>query len=285
MNFKPHIQAVYPPHNEIIFEEWFAENYKGCNTERELLPIYFTSFYVNNNYGNDLEKRKELQEYINSLDTSKKYFSIVQYDDSILEDTRHLDLFRFEMSKTIGVGMPLMCQPHPFKFNSDKKYLASFIGSRTHPCRNGLEKYINKDGWYISYDPHPIEEYCKIMSQSWFTLCPRGYGLNSFRISEALQYGSIPIYISDEFVQPFDLNFDEYGILYKSEDIGSLAMYLSMLDELEIINRIDRIPEIYVKYYTYEGAMRKIIEILENEVILKEKKYANTNADYPGAGG
>jgi len=35
---------------------------------------------------------------------------------------------------------------------------------------------------------------------SKFALCPRGYGKTSFRIQEALQYGAIPVYISDEYL-------------------------------------------------------------------------------------
>jgi hypothetical protein len=145
MNFRPHIVPVYPANNFSIFEEWFADNYKGCETDRELLPAFFTSFYVNNNYGNDMDARVAMQHFLNSLDKNKKYFSIVQYDDSILDDVSHLDLLRFEMSKNIGVPMPLLCQPHPYVYAGPKKYYCNFVGSRTHPIRDSADGFKNED--------------------------------------------------------------------------------------------------------------------------------------------
>jgi len=98
------------------------------------------------------------------------------------------DVLEFNMSKNIGVGLPLLCQPHPYKFHSEKKWFASFVGSRTHPIRNELEKLRGKEGYYLSYDPHDIETYCRILHESVFALCPRGYagaiyGLKFIRVS------------------------------------------------------------------------------------------------------
>lgn len=268
--FQPHIIPVYPPNNEVIFEEWFSANYKGCDTDRELLPVWFTSFYVNNNYGNDLAARKELQSYLYSLDTNKKFFSIIQYDDSILEDVSYLDLLQFNMSKTNGVMIPLLCQPHPYKFDSPKKYIASFVGSRTHPVRNELEKFKNKEGWYISFEPHSIEDYCRILHESWFSICPRGYGLNSFRILESLQYKAIPIYLSDEFVIPFNSDFSPktfpgWWMLVSSHLVDNIPHEINKLSNENIALLQDAGKEAYEKYYTYEGCMNEIIKILEKE--------------------
>jgi len=263
--FQPHIIPEYPKNNLLIFEEWFAENYKYCNTDRELLPVFFTSYYVNNNYGNDLGARKELQDYLNSLDVNKKYFSVIQYDDAILDDVRHLDLLQFNMSKTYDVPLPLICQPHPYKFSGEKKYFASFVGGRTHPIRDGLEQFKNKEDWYVSYELHNIERYCEIMSQSIFTICPRGYGINSFRITEALQYGSIPVYVSDDFVNPFFVPFYEYGVTLHSKHINFLAEELERKSETEIAAYQDWGKQAYELYYTYDGCCKHIIAELENE--------------------
>ena len=76
--FTTPIRVEYPPHNKQIFEEWFAENYEGCNTDRELLPILPTAYHVNHNYGNDESARRFLQDYCDNLDQSKKYCSLGQ---------------------------------------------------------------------------------------------------------------------------------------------------------------------------------------------------------------
>lgn len=264
-DFQPHIIPTYPPHNEKIFEEWFWENYKGCNTDRELLPVFFTSFYVNNGYGQDLKARKELQDYLYSSDRSKKYFSIIQYDDGILDDVCHLDLLQFNMSKTNGVMLPLLCQAHPYKYHSEKKWLANFIGSRTHKIRDNADRLRNKEGYFISFEPFDIGQYCRVLHESVFTLCFRGYGANSFRISEAVQYGSIPVYISDEFIIPSWMNFEEFGVLIKAEDANRIDEILASIEPTEIVKKQEKLAEAYEMYFTYEANMNFIIKYLESE--------------------
>jgi hypothetical protein len=270
--FQPHIIPVYPPHNELIFEEWFSENYKGCSTDRELMPFFPTSYFVNNGYNEDQQANKEAQDYVDSLPNDKKWFIICQYDNGVIVDWKGKDVLEFNMSKTNGVMLPLLCQPHPYKFKSDKKRVASFVGSRTHPIRNELDKLKGKDGFYISFEPHDIETYCRIMHESIFTLCPRGYGLNSFRIAEALQYGSIPVYISDDFIFPFSHLVTGHWLISGSDKIEELK------DNLEewIANGVDDLVEtgmkLYEEFYTYEGCMKQIIKSLETEYNSRQSK-------------
>lgn len=273
-NFDTEINVTYPANNVQIFEKFLLKNYHRfrCNTDRCYLPIQWTPFYVNNNYGNDKAALDKLQNYIDRLNPDTKYWTCVQYDDSILNDVSRIDLLQVNMSKKVGVEMPLVCQPHPYTFSGEKKYLASFVGSRTHPLRNGLERYVNKSGWYISYEPHNITRYCEILSQSVFAICPRGYGANSFRTTEAMQYGAIPIYLSDVFIDVFDLDFKYFGVKHLAEDISSLALMLELIPDEEIIIRQERIKSVYEEYYTYEGAMRQIIKKLETEYHSRESQ-------------
>lgn len=265
MNFKPHINVDYPKNNNLIFEEWFFQNYNGCDTDRELVPVHFTSFLVNNNYGNDAAAMAALQGLINSLDRDKKYFCICQYDDGVCIDWEGKDVLEFNMSKNVGVPIPLLCQPHPYVFSGEKKYLLNFIGSRTHPIRDSAQQYQGKEGCYISYDQHPIEKYCEIMYQSMFTLCYRGYGANSFRLAEAIQYGSIPVYVSDEFIIPWRLDFSEFGLLVEAKDSNRIVEILEAIPSEEIIRKQDNLKTFYEHYYTYEANLKLIIKYLENE--------------------
>src|SRR5262245_28649341 len=119
--FKPVISVVYPPNNHIEFERWIDSQYDGCNTERIYLPVYWTGYYVNNDYGNDRNAIAHLQGFLDSLDESKKYWTVVQYDDSILNEVSHLDILRFEMSKNYGYPLPLIGQDHPYTFPNEPK--------------------------------------------------------------------------------------------------------------------------------------------------------------------
>lgn len=262
--FCQHIIPMYPPNNELIFEEWFAQNYNGCKTDRELLPIFPTSYHVNNNYGNDQVKRKALQDYSDGLDPNKKYFIVCQYDDGCLIDWRGKDVLEFNMSKNIGCTIPLICQPHPYTFSTERKWLANFVGSPTHPIREHIRKLESNHDYFISFDRMEIEPYCKIMHESIFTLCPRGYGANSFRTCEALQYGSIPVYISDEFILPEWTNNDPIVII-QEEDAHRIDEILDGISNEEVLKMQSQLKEYYEENYTYEGVMKNIIKILEKE--------------------
>lgn len=263
--FIQEINVAYPPGNKPIFEEWFAQNYSGCDTDRELIPFYPTSYWVNNGYGNDIKAKQEAQEFIDSLDRSKKWFVICQYDDGVLVDWKDLDVLEFNMSKNIGIGMPLLCRPHPYTFNSEKKWLANFVGSKTHPIRDYSIALKNNPEYYISFDQHDIETYCRILHESIFTLCFRGYGLNSFRIGEAIQYGSIPVYISDEHIHPYNTDFQYFGIVIKDTEAKIIHEILSSIETEEIMTRQHYLKMQYESHFTFSGNLALIINELNSE--------------------
>lgn len=265
--FRPRINTIYPPNNNTEFERWVYETYSKCETDRIYLPIFWTGYYVNHSYGQDKEAINRLQSFIDSLDKSKKFWTVVQYDDSILNDVSGLDILRFEMSKKNGVDIPLMCEPHPYVFDTPKKYLASFVGSRTHPIRNELEQLKGLSEFYISFEPHSAEEYCRVLHESIFSFCPRGYGLNSFRILESLQYGAIPIYRSDDFIEPFSTPFYQIGLKTnpEGESFYTFVSRLLSIGDYHTKQYQDKLPYWFKKFYTYEGCLIHIIENIETE--------------------
>lgn len=258
--FRPHIKHAYPSDNDLIFEEWFYQNFSGSH-ERTYLPVFWTAYYVNHNYGKDKKAIHELQTFLNKLDKSKKYFTICQYDDGILNEVRHLDIKVFGMSgHPIDYPLPLLCKPHKFQYSLNRDILANFIGRVTHNIRGKMLKVIpDTKEFYISEHKHSLQDYCRIIARSTFTLCPRGYGQTSFRILESLQYGSIPVYISDDFVLPHNIPFYTYGVQVKESEIGNLVNILKGLSAEEIQHKQKAIKEVYEKWFTYEGCRGVII--------------------------
>jgi len=253
--FQPHIRVDYPPNNDLIFEEWFHKEFIGNDYEREYLPIFWTSYYVNYDYGNDKIRLKLLQDYIDGLDTSKKYFTIVQYDDGVLNDLSKIDCKVFGMGGgKYDYALPLLTKPHPYSFTPKRDVFCNFMGSLTHQIRKDIIPVAQSAGYLVSTSQMPIQEYCLNLSRSIFTLAPRGYGLSSFRIMEAIQYGSIPVYISDKFMIPYGKDFN-YGVLIEPKDI-------SRIDEiLKGVNIEDKRKEIndHLDYFTYKGCMEFIL--------------------------
>lgn len=261
MNFKEPIRAEHPPGNRPIFEEWFSNNYQKPH-DRIYLDIWWTSFYVNNNYGNDPVAKQELQNYIDSLDKSKKYFTVLQYDDGILNDISGLDIKVFGSGGgRIDFPIPLICQPHPFKFDVRRDIFASFAGSMTHPIRKRMmQLYRHK---YKMPQYHlKIDQYCDLMARSIFSLAPRGYGQSSFRICEALQYGSIPVYISDHWIVPGNIDFNEYGVLIHNDEINNLDRILKGFTQSQIESKREAGRYYYEKLFTFEGCKNLILENL-----------------------
>lgn len=68
-----------------------------------------------------------------------------------------------------------------------------------------------------------------MMRSSYYTLCPRGKGLSSMRVSEALACGSIPILINDNS-NPFHENYGDIPIRISKDEISNLN---NIIDSLE----------------------------------------------------
>lgn len=258
------IPAGYPEGNTIGFERWYHEWIQKNNpaTGRDLLPIYWTSFYVNNAYGTDKAAISELQKLIDKLDKTKKYYTICQYDNGILNDLSGLDIIIYSSGNS-GKGyypIPLTAMnivPELVDY-SIKDIMYSFTGSPTHQIRSSLIDTLWKHA-PVSIEPISRTEYIEQMKHSIFALCPRGYGVTSFRIAEAMMYGCIPVYISDEFWEPFNLPFTEYGVKIKENEIHLIPDILAKVDYEKM--RI-KTAKYFNEYFTFEKAAENIVKTL-----------------------
>lgn len=270
--FRPRNILEYPPGNTYLFEEYFYDEFikSEVKLERIYIPIFWTNYYISKNYGQgDIS---DIQSIIDKLDRTKKYFTIVQYDDNILNDLKDLDILIFAQGgygnyKDKSYVIPLNCQSNYQINNIQKDIFASFVGRKTHPIRNTIfDKFRNKEGYFIS-ESIDYNSYKDIMSRSLFSFCPRGYGLTSFRIFESLQCGSIPVYIYDDEFIPFKYEFDfnEIGILIHVTEISKLNDILQSVKKEDILNLQKKGVEIYNNYFDYKGTLKQIFEILINK--------------------
>ena len=252
-------KLMYPTDNTMDFEYYCLRNIHG--TERRPIPVTWTAYYKLAKYGKDKGMIQELQDYLHTL--HGKFFTVVQWDDGLLNDISHLDCQVFGMGKDIGYPLPLICTPHPYRYNQKKDIFCSFVGKNTHPIREKILKINN--GWYITEKKHSIPAYCNVIAKSVFGLCPRGYGITSFRIMECLQYGTIPVYVSDRFLIPHNADFNEYGVLVDERDLGRIEDILKSFSQYEIMEKQYKAKEAYKKYYTYEANKKIIIDIVNKK--------------------
>lgn len=83
--FQPHYESHYPPYSsgknieEIIFH--YLQSIKDTiETNYIYLPVFWTSYYILHDYK---DESKELSNWLETLDKSKKYFTVVQFDSGI----------------------------------------------------------------------------------------------------------------------------------------------------------------------------------------------------------
>jgi len=268
----------YPPNNKMIFEEYFMNYFTENNvdTEYTYLPILWTNFYIGRNYGNS--DMSDLQGYLDGLDRGKKYFTVIQYDDGVLQNIDDLDIFIFGSggggrkvvpSKNLGYPIPLICQPNPnADRNRERNVLASFVGTiaESYRVRQKIKKVYTNSDFYIR-EHLGYKTFVDIMERSTFALCPRGYGATSFRICEALQHGSIPIYIYDTswipWVEEFD--FSTIGILVSEKYIRNIGAIVRNRTKEEIDRYREAGQDIYEKYFSFEGCSKQIVKKIKEQ--------------------
>lgn len=262
---KPDIH-LYPSDNWPDFEYWFYENLKDEEIigDRIYLPILFTSFYKMANYGENKSMVNILQNFLNTVDKSKKYFSVCQWDNGVINDISHLDIKVFSMAGgRKDYGLPLIAQPHRILFNNKRDIFCSFVGRITNPIRQEIvNAYAGKKDYFISIKPHSLPDYCSILSRSVFSLAPRGYSATSFRIMEAIEYNSIPVYISDEFYEPHGVDFNFYGVKIHSQDVTHIDEILRSISWDEINTKRERLSYIFDTLYSFLGNKKLILQNL-----------------------
>lgn len=130
----------------------------------------------------------------------------------------------------------LLANEHAAQRDGDApEYLFSFIGRlATHPCRARVralhsptmpcldtsEAAGHFPGWDYS------EGYRRLMWNSAFVLCPRGFGASSIRIFEAMQMGRVPVVIGDAWVPPPLADWSSFSIRVREADIAGIPTIL-----------------------------------------------------------
>ena len=247
--------AVEDNVEEHFYRFWQQNNF---NSERVYLPVFWTDYYYRNGHAKCIE---ELQKFLNELPNDKKYFTIIQYDDGICNNISHLDLYVFSSAGCGTKTIPWIEYNISQVPMWEKPTWVHFRGHRTHPMRELiLNSSLKNDIRNIISDAIiSIDEYLKETGKTTFVLCPRGYGRNSFRFYEAFATGSIPVYIYDELILPYqdEINWEEISILLHYSEFSKLNDILNLAD---ITSMRAKGKIIYEKYLTFDAVTRYIYE-------------------------
>ena len=293
INFEPYFDdnlknPPYPPYHEgMDLEDYFINFYFSNKKEFDetgyiFIPVKWTAIY---NLRGDL--CDSLQQNLLGLDQSKKYFTVSQHDDAPYQKLP-INTLKFSAGGNIKntIPIPLICSKIKDVPNTKKDVFCSFVGSITqnighmgslsHSIRMKMLDVLVNDSKYILKPKHwspDIKEdrqklFLDVTSRSKFCLSPRGYGSSSFRMYEAMQLKSVPVYIYHE--KPFlpfenDLEWGKIAILIDYSKIEKINDILCSIDDKkyeEILSYTDRI---YDDYFTLNGMSKNILKTLKNE--------------------
>lgn len=208
------------------------------------LPIFWTRYWVRNNYGqNGVE---ELNLYLKSLKLDEsKLFTVCQYDDGPLIDLSFRKGLFLSSRKTenLGQDIPLIASDLPKLWTKKKRqYLMSFAGRfDTHRVRMDLREAAAKNtNVHIADRQLNSRKFTALLQESFVVLCPRGYGGSSFRFYEAMQAGSVPCLIGDIDTRAFksQIPWDKISFYFKtpSQAISTIEkMDTELLQEMGLL--------------------------------------------------
>jgi hypothetical protein len=289
--FQPTYKSNYPEYSsgknieEICFQ-YFLENKDSINSEYIYLPVFWTSYYVLNQYGENIQP---LYDWLDTLDKNKNFFTIVQYASGIYirnpinnilvfsagggglnnKSNCMREEFFFGLKRHIFYGnagnysIPLICLPTFPCLNIERDIYCSFMGRfDTHKCRIIMNNLLKNDKQFYFYNSVDFNTYKNILNRSIFTLAPRGCGYTSFRIYEAIIAGSIPIYIwEDKKILPFEdiLNWNDFSIIIHENDIEKLPNILKNIDINKLQENLDKIKH----WFSFD----KIFNYITNKLI------------------
>ena len=146
------------------------------------------------------------------------------------------------------------------KYNENKRiYLYSFLGELNHVflpethirnkvglLDNGVDVFIGDEIKLIDKKKmlkkfRTKNNYELISRNSTFTLCPAGYGRWTYRFFQAIEWGSIPVLLSDDYVKPFSdkIPYDKFSLTIKEKDIKNIdkiirSISANKIEEMQI---------------------------------------------------
>lgn len=198
-----------------------------------------------------------MQEYIDTLPKGKKFFTVVQYDDGLMVDFPNCLVFSAGGKPDDAIPIPLLCDPHKINGEVKKDIPISMICNQdTHPIRKQIAKAMyGKEYCYIAR--HYGDKYVDTIRRSYFTICPRGYGKTSFRLYEAIQLGTIPVYISDSHWLPFQDHYVDWYQFCPMSNNGRIdglltALYMITQNKKRYYDMYKDMDH-YKKYFTYDS--------------------------------
>lgn len=145
------------------------------------------------------------------------------------------------------------------------KYFLTFLGTmRNHPLRPKMAKrFHDPENGVIIQDPKncsagctPVN-YMDALLHTQFALCPRGRGIYSYRTTEAVAAGAIPVLLGDDYAYPFSeiIDWRSFSVILPEASWEMTMEVLRSFTEEEIANMRRNMRIAYEKIFKNEQTL------------------------------
>ena len=231
---------------------WYTQHRPHCKSV--YIPLYWTAiWHVAHNYPGDAvaELVERISGIYNSLDSRITYFTIASEVHCNKQSFPKLPSFVHVYGPGYNHGEDEGITCHeiallPFRrntihFNFKRDVFCSYFISGEYRCRKQLNDFLygregNCHKGFVVTFRLPFLLYCELLSRSTFVLAPRGTNIGVYRLYEALQYGAIPVYISDKYSLPYsdEVDWNSIAVLIDREDIEKIPDILRKISAARI---------------------------------------------------
>ena len=297
-NYPPHHEGLYL---EEYFYQYYHEHKDEFPDDWVYIPVLWTNYRIHQGHQSSVDYKhtvthiddhhfnpskeisKQLLDYLetNFNDPDKKYFTVAQSGLETQYIKPNYTVFAGDeesgnwMTLKGHIPVPLLCSPHKNMPEYPKEYLAGFVGTyNTHMIRRHLYSlYHNnprfaldgRQGWSRDFTSGQKNAMTELIGKSVFSLCPRGAGKQSFRITESLELNSIPVYISNDFWLPYEdeVDWERLAVLIDFSEIGDLENKLLSYSDEDISDMLRYGKFIKDRYFSIPGVSTWIKEHLK----------------------
>ena len=253
---RPHRNSGFagPWLEQRYYQHWLEKGAQGSSSI--YLPIYWTDVQVVTPH-----LLPELQAFLDTLPKELRYHTVCQHAAGLGVTAAGLDLRVFSSGRSFGNPrdvLPLLKRELPMPpAGSTRSVGVCFAGSvstandpggvrtRTLSAFPDAVRY-NGPGW------------ANMLARTTFSLCPRGRGSTSFRFSESLHLGAIPVVVwQSELLLPFpDLDYSDFAICCHVDDLAGLQLPWTRVEAMQAAGRRVR------HMFTYEYSNQYVDEAL-----------------------
>jgi len=275
----------FPRHNfglgmEQYCHLYLKEHAEEIKSDYIYLPIYWiNNYYYQSHYQHEkgFHAVQEVEEYLAAnLNHQERYVTVCVCPEGIYEQLPECKLTVLGAAGAGDVPLPLLCAEHPKRRDVKQDLTASFLGAKdcggagTAVRREMFRTFPQFTGDFYLEDHQSggsfaTDIFCSLIYRSRFALAPRGYGKTSFRLYEAMQIGTPPVYIYDEPWLPYadKLDWNSFCVLATPEDLPTLPYKLRDILDLWRTNAVSLLETLVPEFFSFPGVARQLKPIIE----------------------